>query len=164
MSLSDSIIEIADQIEADVEGLEMAMDIQASSVVSILKGYIRQLRTAVKAATTDAGTGQSTTPFQNNVMTLPNGQQGYQDPLGRFHLLKPAKEPEEVKKADCGQKMVMMVGGNCDGTMVEIPGDLKPGHKAPFGGQVYVYREDGQIHYDEAETEKLRKPSQILTA
>lgn len=49
-------------------------------------------------------------------------------------------------------------------SVVEIDPRMPHGAKVPLAGAVYVFQEDGKLHYSEAETLKNKKPSKLLVS
>ena len=136
MALSDAILDIAKQMEEDIQNSSEAVQWQVTA-------YIRQLRSAVKAAE-----GQN----QGIPIIIPN-QVNPQEVL-----LKHAQremEQRTILQERAGTSMVQIIGGSSDGDLTPIDPNMPINARMPIGSEVYIFRE-GKLHFSEEETQKYR--------
>jgi len=158
MSLRDSVKEIAEQMDEDKGTWAQDGMYRGESIRNMLAMYYRQLSTALKASEEEVA--QLAAP--SGMVSLPDGTQGYHDPIGRFHSLKRLSSTREIKEDAAGTSFLELVDGGADGTMLPIEGPMPPvGGKTAINGQVYVYRGAGKAEYSEEETGKLKQTTTI---
>lgn len=123
MSLAKAVEEIADQIEKDALESRESKEMISWACIQL---YARQLRSAVKAAESEAGSSPS-----------------------EQHVAEIAKARQEFRKeghAESFPTTAILVGGELDGTLVPIPEGIPVGAKTKVGGQVYEFKSDSKLH------------------
>lgn len=144
MSLRDAVLEIADQMQTDSD--EWAVSTEPSLIYAFVRGYIRQLRSAVKASEgeshTQAASDMQWIPGQNNHLSKALAQQAkeeLQSATSRLH----AEEAVGVQ----GVVMAVLHGGPFDGDTVPLSPDMPKGAKTAIGDAVYQLTESGELQY-----------------
>lgn len=139
MPLSDAILDIAKEMEIEADGFSSTSDI------AVMKGFVRSLRSAVKAAEGIQQGGISLNiPKQANPQDV---------------LIKHAQrelEQRTLLQEKAGSSMLLIVGGDADGTMIEVDPSMPVNARMPIGSEVYIFR-DGKLNYSPEETERYRK-------
>ena len=144
MSLSEAILDVA--IAMELEGKRLLdKDSHGDLADMVLRSFARELRIVVKAA----GSEQS------------KPQESTNDFLMKMQLEEEKREMRNRTRIqeNYGGSMVQCVGGSSDGVMTigppaDSPFDLT---KTVLGGEVYVFRKDGCMHFSEEETIKFRE-------
>lgn len=140
MALADAVILVAEQMEEEAKDLEGAGDAAGTSYARMtLKGFARQLRTAVKSAEGQ----QQAQPRQMSA--------------GEYEakLMEAARqEAREAKRharmaEEVTSNSVLCVGGPMDETYVPMESGMPVGARTRVGGAVYRLKEDGCLHLDE---------------
>ena len=110
----------------------------------LLISYAKQLRRIVRAASEDgAGSKIYVDGPDAPSIHFDDFKKQIQDDLEK-------KKAKEILREDRGGAgMAMMVGGESDGTYIEIDTSMPVGARTRIGGQVYQLRDDGKLHYEE---------------
>jgi hypothetical protein len=154
VSLSEAILEIADDMDGDASNT-------ASDLVVLrnhMHSYARQLRRAVKAAE-----GSAPPPAARpEPVYPPEVQTAIEVAKARKEFQKVGRPSVSGEEIAAG-KLTEMIGGVNDKTFVEIDPAMQTGQGRIIGGQVYELRADGKLHYHEQETERrLKKEHKII--
>lgn len=141
MSLSDAVLEVAKGMETESEGSD-------PSTSRMIRSFVRELRTAVKAAEGVQEASKIIIPSQPDLLTLAKLEEEKRDMRARTRI-----------QENHGGCMIQLVGGGSDGTMADgpIPGSPIDQTRMRVGGEIYVLRKDGCMHYSEEDTAKFRK-------
>lgn len=153
MSLADAVTEIADQME------EEAADVKnegphGSFLCNSLRGWARQLRTALKASEGAAPPA----PVQNPLLPAP--LQHFAAIEEERRKIREARRKEAVSgdlEGAFEEKLVAIAGTDKeDGveTMIRIPNNMPVGARCPIEGKWFKLKEDNKLHYDEASTQE----------
>lgn len=133
MSLGEAVLAVADAME------DLAKDPSVTGEAEIwraIKGFVRELRTAVKAATN--------TDLPPEMRALANTLR--QAPPGKSP--RPPAEPPDVGE------MKVLRGGTNDGLTIPVSAHMPVGANLSVMGEVYTKDTQGQLHYNEALTIK----------
>jgi len=145
MALSDAIHEIATQMESDCreKGGTIYELTDNVAIISTVIGFVRQLRSAVKAA---EGQQQAIVfnPFEKKA-----------EEVAAKRAIRELEDRINIQER-VGSCMVNCVGGKSDDTMFEVDSRMPTGAKTIVVDEVYVRQGDGNLLYSEEETEKLR--------
>ena len=130
MSLASAVLEIADAMEKDVEGL--ADEGPHGKIVAMMVGnHARMLRMAVKAA-------------EGDVPKMPNIEN-----LARKRVAREEADRMMVREGS-GFNTAELVGGGMDGDLVEIDPKMPIGAKTAIAGRVWQLQSDRKLHLVEA--------------
>ena len=138
MSLSEAVLEIAEQMDAEAERAE-----DAHQLFDSMKDFAKELRLIVKAA------GDEPATWQKSKLVIPD------DPPLQQRIIK-AVQREEAS----GMDMVELLDGTTDQIPEYhgIPAGMQPGMAIDIGRRVFVLRrlDNGtrQLHYHPEETAK----------
>lgn len=151
MSLREAVLEIADQIDADVkESVEVEGELTTGA--ALLKSVSRQIRSAVKAS---GGDTQSAVGTPGGIAWIP----GESSTLKRQLAQQAERDREEAAhrtrvEEGVASNMALCHNGPMDLVYVPLPSDMPKGAKTQIEGAVYVLTEDG-LMFSEEETVKL---------
>lgn len=150
MSLAEAVTEIAEMMEKQAE--ELGCSAAYPPAKSVLEGYAKTLRLALKAAS--GATDQLLdTPARRHALSpeaTARRQQNRADvEQARRHVEKKLAGEDAV-----GVRMVPCVGGAADGTFYSVAGPMPDGGRTAVAGQVYRVV-GGKLHYDAEETKRL---------
>jgi hypothetical protein len=152
MSLSEVMLEIVDQLEKDGD---LKGELTSTAEI-IVKGYIRQIRTAIKLAGSETKTPQAS-PFNHAMSANDQHILAIDQARAEFQNARKVSEIEE----EISTKMIQLIGAEWTGQLeqdfIEAPNDIKVGDKTVIGGVVFIYKGDGKAHASVIETEKLRR-------
>lgn len=149
MALSEAILEIADDIRKATDEL-----IDSNALKTVFFGFVKQLKTAVKAAEGQQHPVNTGFPF----IMGPNPRSQEESTMKAVEKeLAKALAHEEVQN----QSMVEVVGGQmgCSEavTMTQVDPRMPVGAKTLMGTEVYVLGEGRKLYYSQEETDKFRK-------
>ena len=153
MSLSEAVLEIAQQMELELEGRDELH-------VAIVKGFARQIRSAVKAS-------------QSVAQVRAEHTRGWEDhqrsEVQRIKEKLDARVRDSANLEEASRQVVdgrgaICVGGKEDGTIAPVDPKMPVGAFVSLGDEVYQYRE-GKLFYHEEMTKKVQEKarSKILT-
>ncbi len=159
MSLRDVVMEIADEMEAEVgEGIK---SVEMGSTVLLY--FANQFRRAVKAS--EGEVQLSPGKLATRVKVPKELVQIHPQDIGNideemFLITQATEGMKKLKEGTrteerLGSRMVEIVGGPGDFTMVEIPNDMPVGAKTHLFGVIYQLQDDHKIHYNEEETNMM---------
>lgn len=154
MSLAEAVESVAGaMVEFAKEAEDNTNHISLTFAVAI-KGFARELRTAIKAA---EGT-ETTNPIQAQLLAaspeaqhrnmIEKAKAEFRDKKTQFKKI--GQEEESIEESFDG-RMVNLVGGNSDNTMMQVDPQMPEGAKMPVNRQIYVMK-DGALHYSKEET------------
>lgn len=165
MGLAESITDLCDELEEVAQRIEKGDEDNLSHLA--IRTYIRQMRRLVKQSKED----------QVN-HALIGSHTGMIGPMSPFNQTPSAAtiakaEQQKVKshiaaEEGIGASMTILEGGNAHGDYAPVEG-MPMGAKTIVGGQVYVLKNDGKLHYSKEETDKYceemskRNQSKIIT-
>lgn len=143
MSLSEAMLDLAKDMEDAAEGGHIDPN--------VVSQWSKMIRFAVKSAK-GSETKQESRPHlvtqdlasqRANPMDLELAQRA----LNRLHTRQVAEETSELINDLIGPRFAVCVGGNDDAVRVEIRPDMPVGASVSLGGQSYMLKEDGKLHY-----------------
>ncbi len=153
MSLKEAMLDLANDMEADVNEEDTIPS-------SVMRGYIRSIRMAVKAAPDDSVPLPAQLPVMNPMQADP-----MQSMVHHFQQVERAKEEMRQKKEEgvereIGEHLVEVIGSpdSEDGIpeTTVIDASMPVGAKTAIGGCVYIRGTDGKLHYSREDTEKIK--------
>lgn len=157
MPLSDAVLEIAQQMEEEL--VRLKTDGEPGEAESALRGFARQLRSAVKASEGALQSMQATS-------TVPGGNAFIRDAeiVAQHALLEGAKKAR-FQEAEGIRYWPVADGPALEGEIplsVPLPGNAAPGGFALVGKYVYEVRADGKLYYHEEQTKLYQAKAAVL--
>ena len=149
MSLAEAVLDVADEMEKT--------EWDAHEVAPVVRGWAKQLRTAVKSA----GGAQAEAPPPGSFLigtdrTSAAAQHATMIERARQEA-RLSKQKGEVKEL-LEPRMVLIAGGSLDGDHLLVPQDMPVGAKTEVpGGEVCVLGADGCLHYSEMDTREVKQ-------
>lgn len=153
MSLEKAVLSIAADLEKEINEIIEELPVKEGDF-KLLSSLVKQLRTVCEMG----GTNQLAYPLMQGV--------------AKPSLKRTTQSKEEIEHPDDlmgGSQMVLCVGGMNDGVAAPMKGNVpRDGSvRAELMGEVYILKEDGNLHFSASETLKLqeaRNPKKILVA
>jgi hypothetical protein len=169
MGLAESITDLCDELEEVAQTIEKG-DIDGLDAVS-LRFYIRQMRRLIKQSKEDQ-VNHALIASHTGMIGPMSGQVPSFNQTPSAAMIAKA-EQQKVKshiaaEEGIGASMTILDGGNAHGDYAPVEG-MPVGAKTIVGGQVYVLKNDGKLHYSKEETDKYceemskRAPGKIIT-
>ena len=138
MSLKDAIEEIANQMEEDLPEIGRGGDLPPA----LVKGYVRQLRSAIKAA----GNQPANSGFINP-MALGTGEGQHAIAIEAAKAEFRAKKEENLSRVEeKAPEMRLCCGGLAEGEMAPLDPSMPVGARTEIQGAVYELRQDGRLY------------------
>ena len=129
MSLKDAIEEIANQMEEDLP------EFTPPVLNSLFKGYIRQIRSAIKAA------------GDINPMALGTGEGQHALAIEAAKAEFRAKKEENLSRVEeKAPEMRLCCGGPAEGEMAPLDPSMPVGARTEIQGTIYELRQDGRLY------------------
>ena len=160
-------------LAAAVNVIVEAMEKKAASLntehpaVMMLEGFAAQFRIAVTAS------GEGEFPRHRERQVIDPGADWDGDSLSAFgQRLREGPPPQQAPRMqraverlggqlrsedNVGERMALCVGGPADGDTVPLNPQMPEGAYTVVGGGVYQLRKDGQVHYDEERTQRMKE-------
>ena len=135
MSLSEAVLSIADDMEKDSGG-----EVDPACWKWLVQGYIRQLRSAVKAV--------ENTARQYGVDPLVQHRQAIDAARAQIRAERVANEASGeslLKEEEQGGRSAVLMNGPLAGTSVQIPITMPAEAKIGVAGKVYQMGKDGKL-------------------
>ena len=169
MSLAAAVSLIADVMDKKAIAIRDEDKRLQSWVSELLEGFATQLRIAVTAS------GEGESPNRNHRPGLPrdwefdNPPSPIEDLDRRLREGPPQQQPSVRRALDrlgsqlqtedkVGERMALCVdGGPADGDTVPLNPQMPEGGYVALAGGVYQLRKDGQVHYDEERTQRMKE-------
>lgn len=143
MALSDAVMDIVKEME-DVDWDSSSSSVNGALIVV----FIRQLRTAVKAASAPAIVPVAL-PYPNYDAAV---QQRHIEERKRQELVERGRKEEGTAAS-----MTDIVGGKSNGDMVSVDTTMPTNAHTLIAGEVYTLKEDGRLHFNEEQTKKMKR-------